>query len=637
MDNADPKNANQVFGATYVDCMCADMSLLPDPFQYGRYRPPLLDHDHVREIAEPVLRNSNLLKKAACKALFFSAHIRHASVPLGVPRISINKGEMWVTANIHWEECGYLSNEQFTDLFIRLVADAIIFACEKYGTNSDEAKELANRYDRPTIEFSPLIYKATVDLESPQNDETRTKLTSEEMFFTALNIYQWAVEFIHPLKEERLNKLSIDTRYVTFSADAPFHSDDFVKIANAMLKSPLARLRISSGERSAYWPNLLSNFKWVPRIWLSQPPDTSGMELLSPDLLLLEYEPEIVAEESLDFLKHFRTLKWLLLRGPQIELNRYENLSSLEALRLCDVSQHSIESLFKLSQLQSLSICRSAGTPIKDLAPLTDIQSLRYLELAVLKLDNIDSVNDFQNLEYLSLDKLNNLVELPDMSDLKRLRRLQLNTLKRLNDISAIAKIPNLEELIVYGMPQFTSENFKCLIAHPTLKSIYIEPTPKGESVTKMLGLTGLNARRIFEFSEEPPILIERTLRSLSSNSRGDSKRMKNAPKDKAKENAHQELAVCIKLTDDFPDSDNLRLYGDLEDAMDKVLGDDLLGYVEGNDVGAGFYTIYCQGPNANAMYKAVSAEFSKALPKGSYFEVEGKSGKKSRKTLTAK
>lgn len=132
--------------------MYADTKFCDDFNKPDRFRLPLVDDDLVRERVEPVLRNSNLLKKAACKSFHLTAHIREASVPLGQPFFEISKGDLWATINVHWEECGYLTEQQFTDLFTRLAADAIILACEKYGANDGGAKELICLYDLPSTQ-----------------------------------------------------------------------------------------------------------------------------------------------------------------------------------------------------------------------------------------------------------------------------------------------------------------------------------------------------------------------------------------------------------------------------------------------------------------------------------------------------
>lgn len=610
--------------ATYINHMYADTQKVYIPGE-NRFELPKIDHELLNKRVEPVLLSSNLLEKAKCISVALIPDIRDVSIPLGSPLIQVKSKTLFVKSNVHWEECAFLTEEQLTDLLTSLAAEGIICACEKYGANADGAKELARQYQRRKIEFSPLVYQETIILESPKDAEYRYKLTEEERVFTQLNPYNWFVQFRAPLKEERINKLSIDTRLVNFSADDPFHADDFVRIANAMLKCPLATLNISQGARSPYWPKLLSTFKWVPRISISYPPDFSGLQYLPHDLLLLDCEARIHAEESLDFLEHFNALKWLSLAGPKVRLDGFENLETLEALRLIEVSQSSLTALSKLSNLESFELCGSPSS-IKNIAPLGDIQKLRYLGLIALKLETIDVVKELPNLEFLVLDTLNNLKSIPDLSGLKRLRRLQLVSLKRLSDISEIAKIPHLEDLLIYGTKQLTSDDFKCLIGHPTLKSVYVDPMPDGEPLTKMLGLTGLNARRAFQFSTEPPI--------ISKKSSSVSEKRKPVEEETTAESNHRELALCIKLTEQFGDSDDLLLYGNLEEQIDQILKEDLLGHVDGNDIGAGFYTIYCLGPDTNAMYKAIAAEISAELPKGSYFEIESSTGKKTKKRL---
>lgn len=630
MPKNDPLKPKSIFTASYGNWMPADTDQPPVPGKQDRFKLPRFNNELLCKRVEPVLLGSNLLNKASCTSIALIPKIRHVSVPLGDAELRVDKGSktLFITQTVHWEECAFLTEEQFTDLFTNLAAEGIIRACEKFGATADGVVELARQYQRRRVEFCPLVYQETVQLESPMDDEYRNRLTEEERVFTGLNPYNWFVQFRPPLKEERINKLSIDTRLVNFNADDPFHADDFVRIANAMLKSPLATLNICHGERSPYWPKLFNTFKWVPRISISHPPNFSGLQHLSPDLLLLDCEAKIESEESLNFLKNFRALKWLSLKGQKVRLDRFENLATLEALRLIEVSQASLNSLSKLSNLQSLEIC-GAPASIKNLAPVTEIQKLRYLGLIALRLETIDLVRELPNLEFLVLDTLNNLTSIPDMSELQRLRRLQLVSLKRLSDISAIAKIPHLEDLLIYGTKQLTSEDFKCLIGHPTLKSVYVDPLPSGESLAKMLGLTGLNARRRFQFTTEPPIVEEKSPSALEKK-----QTTKNSKKESVADEDRQELALCIKLTEQFGNSNDLLLYGDLEDQIDQILKEDLLGHVDGNDVGAGFYTIYCVGLDADAMYQAIASEISVNLPKGTYFEVKSPSGNKTKKLL---
>lgn len=616
-----------IFTASYINWMPADTNQ-PGYGNQDRFKLPLFDQEILCKRISPLLLGSDLLKNALCTSLALIPDIRHASVPLGEVKIRADKGSktLFLKPRVHWEECGFLTEEQFTDLFTCLAIEGIICACEKYGANSDMASELAKEYRRQKIEFCPLVYNETLQLETPQKNDKRISLTAEERVFTQHNPFSWFVQFRPPLKEDRINKLSNDTRLVNFSADDPFHADDFVRIANAMLKSPLATLNITHGERSPYWPLLLSTFKWVPRISITHPPDFSGLKALSTNLLLLDCEAKIEAEESLDFLKQFTSLKRLSLTGPKVRLDSFENLVTLEALRLIEVSQSSVASLSKLTNLESLEICGSPGS-IKNLAPLGDLQKLKHLRLIALKVDAIDVVKELPNLEFLALDTLNNLTSIPDLSGLQRLRRLQLVSLKRLSDISEIAKIPNLEDLLIYGIKQLTSDDFKCLLNHPTLKSVYVDPAPDGEPLTKMLGLTGLIARKTFEFSEEPPILAER-MSTVSKKAEG----RKRSEKEQAVDANQLELAICIKVKDQFGDADDLLFCGNLEDRIDQILAEDLLGHVDGNDVGAGLYTIYCVGPDANSMWKAITSEIAGEFPKDTYFVFENSSGRKVKK-----
>jgi hypothetical protein len=70
--------------------------------------------------------------------------------------------------------------------------------------------------------------------------------------------------------------------------------------------------------------------------------------------------------------------------------------------------------------------------------------------------------------------------------------------------------------------------------------------------------------------------------------------------------------------------SDEWQLFSEIEERLETILETDLLGRWDGQEIGAGYYTIFFVGPDGNAMYEELKSELASSLPEGSYIEIEG-------------
>lgn len=82
------------------------------------------------------------------------------------------------------------------------------------------------------------------------------------------------------------------------------------------------------------------------------------------------------------------------------------------------------------------------------------------------------------------------------------------------------------------------------------------------------------------------------------------------------------ELRIHIKLSDSGSGTFSEHMQnGDLMDEVDELLQDANLGQVDGADIGMGYRTIYCVGPNGRTMYELLSKRLE-SLPANSYVEI---------------
>ncbi len=348
-----------------------------------------------------------------------------------------------------------------------------------------------------------------------------------------------------------------------------------------------------------------------------------GLRQLSPDTIRLELDlRDSKPAPSLEPLAHFRSLQSLTLAGHYEDLSRFSNLSSLRALELFSVPIKDISSLVGLEKLQSLSISESK---IKSISGIFEVGRLQYLGLDRLpQIAELEEISKLSDLEFLSISSLSKVESMPSLKALDKLRRVSLVGLKNLKDLAPISEAPNLEQLWIHSMGHLKPKDLECFVGHPKLQFFRTDD----EELKRALGLPGLGTGNVFEFSCLPP--VERKARRATPPAVPGRVVAERVVDDLAMDDEEkiEELRVYIKLDDEFPSDADHVAYGKLEDQLEELLSKDLLGRWDGHECGGGYFLIFYVGNDAAAMFKQLKGELRKALPPGSYVELEGEDGK---------
>jgi hypothetical protein len=452
----------------------------------------------------------------------------------------------------------------------------------------------------------------------PNIDQLATGLTDRDLVFPSGDNYKFAAQ--EPFTKTELERIGPQTRNVFVSLGLP--PDQYVEISNAMLRAPSARLRIR-GYNPYLDPDLdcLKYFCHLRRIVFEhfQHGDLEALRQLSPDLISLEIHFAASKKEraSLAPLQHFKALKSLALIGHYEDLSRFPNLYSLEALLLSEVSIKDLSSLAAQKRLRSLVLHRSK---IKDVSALSSLYRLQYLALAALpELASVEAMTGLDNLEYLELSYLPKIEGLPSLSKLSRLRRVDIVALKSSRDLKPIMDAPTLQHLYLGEMKQLESGDLYCIAQHPTVKGFDTDNL----AFEKALGLPRIGPTKHFTFTEVPPMRPEPAMEAMNVSS----SQKPEASDEESGETPPEELRIHFALNSWFGSSDELLECHDLEERLQQMIEGDLVGRWDGQEVGAGFYSVFMVGPSTEAMYECIRNELLLSAPKGSYVELEDAEG----------
>lgn len=573
----------------------------------------------------PVLIATGFFDRTPFKGLCLTLQIISPLERDTAPIFESYKGELFAERPVRYEEIGYLSLADYIDFNIGVAAEVIIAACTKYGLDPAPAQSLAEQFPvAPTAELSLITFGSKEVLEEPSDDRLSIPLTNEELVFPGFDEYNWCVRA--PGLDQKLDKIGPDTLNVCVPVGLT--GDQYVNIANAMLRAPKANLRIQGMDQTGFLPCdlwFLKYFRHLRRICFENGNYTNleELRLLSPDLIKLQLFLDFHKSKrpSLEPLRHFQALQSLTLRGYYEDLSQFPNLNSLRALQLINVRIQDLSSLTSMDNLQSLLI---ANCKIQDLSALAKVGRLQYLSLVSLpNIVRLDELEGLCELEYLELDGLNKLESMPPLLLLTKLRRISLSSLKMLSDLSPISRAPHLVDIWIHSSKQLKPKNLECFRGHPTLKGFRTDDS----ALERALGLPRLGTAKTFEFSLLEPA-TPKTSQFSSAATRpiiSQSTRETDNLEDDDSENS-EELRIFIKTNDSL--GQEAVYCSDLEDRFEQILKSDLLGHWDGHDILSSGYRIFFLGPDAACMYKALRSELKKSLPAGSYIELEDSSGK---------
>jgi hypothetical protein len=308
-----------------------------------------------------------------------------------------------------------------------------------------------------------------------------------------------------PITVEQLSPLDERCRIVQFrfAPDRPVTDSDLQLAAAFLRQYPEVPFRVYGRDVAIRDLEFLSYFTFVKSFQadLWDLDNLDGLRLLPSDLQRLAVGSTKSRRHSLRFLEHFPALKRLFLDGHSKDFEAVSQLGQLESLTLKSITLPDLSALTRLTRLKSLDI-KLGGT--KDLSLLPKIGKLRYLELWMVRgLTDLSAVGELDHLQYLFLQALKQVSALPSFRKLRSLRRVRLETMKGLYDLSGIREAPALEELIAVDMRHLTSEAFRPLAGHSTLRAalIGLGSAKKNKAAYALLNLPKVEGK--FQFAPE--------------------------------------------------------------------------------------------------------------------------------------
>ena len=206
-----------------------------------------------------------------------------------------------------------------------------------------------------------------------------------------------------------------------------------------------------------------------------------GLRHLSDDSLDLESLDGLRhVADSLDDLSIGDTLKKISIR-PVRDLTRLRALSltgrwrDLDTIsRLTTLERLGVGSL-DLEILRPLRGLRRFTTGISTIGSMPILPEIGQLELVEMYRlrgpHDLSSLARIPTLRYLMLDSTRAVTELPSFAESAELRWVSLGEMRGITDLRPIAAAPNLEVLLLVGMPQLTIDDLRPLVGHPSLRA----------------------------------------------------------------------------------------------------------------------------------------------------------------------
>jgi hypothetical protein len=573
-----------------------------------------------------VLVSAEFFVKTKLKQFILCFHVSNFWDTGTEPNLRVTDRVLYGTRKIYLSDFWQMTPGEFLDFQTGVAAEVIIAACKKYKLDDTAAQELTIKYPLRKIEFSLISYEPTISLTEPPLDRHFSPLTNAEFTFPDFNLYQWCVS--EPFTQNQLQKIGTETLTVCAPVDLPV--DQYIQIANAMHRAPLATLRIH-GWGQGNDLRFLKYFQNLSRLSIDVDSlvDLNCLRSLSTELVHLELILRSkTAKYSLDALEHFDNLQSLKLLGYCEDLSRFPKLTSLKALMLSEISLKNFSSVSCLPHLQSFVL---ADSKLSDLSAIANMTSLKYLGLARLpKLLSMPNISELEHLEYLHLIGLTKLTAIGCLTNFKRMRRLSLNGLKNLTNLTKVNDAPNLEELLIFNMKNATPASLSWIQNHKTLKAFRTDNVALEKAVGLKRGKTGKD----FEFSSSnvevasagmhfSPAEMTASLKSMVKNEAATDPVLECVEQDG--EDA-EKLSVHIKIDDTFGDNLENEKCNDIEDQLEEILVSESLGRWSGHEIGADFYDMFFVGENSKLMFEALNLILKEVLPIGSYVEFQDRS-----------
>jgi len=159
-------------------------------------------------------------------------------------------------------------------------------------------------------------------------------------------------------------------------------------------------------------------------------------------------------------------LRRLGINGPWKDLDTLGALTRLERLGVGSIDVAILRPLTGLRRFTS-----GLGT-VRSLELLPEIGRLEFIELYRLRgPHDLAPLGRLAELRYLVLEATRSITSLPSFAACVDLRWVALDEMRGITDLRPIAAAPNLEVLLLVGMPQLDVEQLRPLVGHPTLRA----------------------------------------------------------------------------------------------------------------------------------------------------------------------
>ena len=175
---------------------------------------------------------------------------------------------------------------------------------------------------------------------------------------------------------------------------------------------------------------------------------------------------------SLRVLEPMTRLRTLFLVGHKKDISVVSGLTNLASLGLSGITLPDLSLLVPLRALRELQIFFGGATNLSHLPRLPALEELWLMRIT--KLSDLSVLANLVGLTKLKLDWMRNVASLPSLRRLARLTDVTLDTMKGLTDLSPVAAAPALRRLAIAGMPQLTTDSFRCLVGRARLEELWV-------------------------------------------------------------------------------------------------------------------------------------------------------------------
>lgn len=139
------------------------------------------------------------------------------------------------------------------------------------------------------------------------------------------------------------------------------------------------------------------------------------------------------------------------------------------AIRLVEISGHSLEDLSMIGELTHLEYCNVRDTGVTDLSALSNHRNLQTLSVAKNPIDDLSPLTRVQSLQHLDISRTE-VVDLSVIRDLKNLNALSIYASKNI-DLSPLAEHPSL---IVVNLGGSQIDDISPLKTIESLRYVYL-------------------------------------------------------------------------------------------------------------------------------------------------------------------